>query len=83
MIVYSLYEILFYLLLYAFLGWVTEVAYYSVVNRILSTVVLSAFRCIFPAEYLLPSLFRCFPFWEIITCFSLSRRRWWSPWCRA
>lgn len=33
MIVYSLYEILLYLLLYAFLGWVTEVAYYSVVNR--------------------------------------------------
>ena len=33
MITYSIYEILFYLLLYAFLGWVAEVCYYSVVNR--------------------------------------------------
>lgn len=33
MVTYSLYDLLFYLLLYAFLGWTVEVVYYSVRNR--------------------------------------------------
>ena len=33
MLTYSLYDIVFYFLLYGFLGWVVEVSYYSVRDR--------------------------------------------------
>ena len=33
MLTYSLYDIIFYFLLYGFLGWVVEVSYYSVRDR--------------------------------------------------